>query len=208
MLLPILMIASILPAQQASMQCIGRTSDMATAQTLPLRGPGGIIAVLKVSSDDDHGKSTHLCSANYLLVVTSAGAGAARAIDLVTSDADWGRTLSLRLDGFAHDGKQVFGIITESGKYPSTTLFDYNTAYGNTQLIDLKKPFAHLATARCNTMFDVIGTTETGVIVIELNSAKPCAATSRWLINRSGGSVRRLAHGASVQNLFTSAGGG
>lgn len=208
MLLPMLLVASILPSQQASMRCVGSTSDMARTQTQPPSGPGGVIAVLKLSSDDDHGKNSHLCSADYALVITPAGAGVARAVDLFTSDADWDRTLSLRLDGFAHDGKQVFGILTESGQYPSTMLFDYNTADGNIHLIDLKKPFAQLVTARCNTTFEVIGTTETGVIVVEINSAKPYAANGRWLINRSGGAVHRLPHGVSVQNLFPSGGGG
>jgi hypothetical protein len=208
MLLPILLVASLLPSQQASMRCVGSTSDMTATQTQPLRGPGGVIAVLKVSSDDDHGKNTHLCSADYVLVITPGDAGAAKAVDLLTSDADWDRTLSLRLDGFAHDGTRVFGILKERGKYPSTMLFEYNTADGNVQLIDLKKRFAHLVTARCNATFDVIGTTETGAIVVELNSAKPCAAVGRWLINRTGGSVHRLPHGSPIQNLFPSGGDG
>lgn len=204
MLLPILLIAPLLPAQQASLRCVGSTSDKAVTQTQPLRGPGGVIAVLKVSSDDDHGKNTHLCSADYVLVITPGDTGAAKAVDLLTSDGDWDRTLSLRLDGFAHDGTRVFGILKERGKYPSAMLFDYNTADGNVQLIDLKKRFAHRVTARCNPTFDVIGTTETGAIVLELNSAKPCAADGRWLLDRTGDSVHRLLHGSPVQNLFPS----
>jgi hypothetical protein len=83
-------------------------------------------------------------------------------------------------------------------------VFAYDTTAGKVQLIDLKKQFAHVVTARCNTTFGVVGTTETGAIVVELNSSKPCAANGRWLINPTCGSVHRLPRGASVEPLFTS----
>jgi len=203
MLLPILLAASLLPSQQASMRCVDRGSDIAAIQTQPLRGPGGVVAVLKVSSADDHGKNTHLCNADYELLITPADTGATRAVALFTTDAEWDRTLSLRLDGFAHNGKRVFGVLAEHGKHPSTMLFDYNTADGKVQLVDLKNQFAHVATARCDTTFDVVGTTETGAIVVEVNSAKGCAADGRWLLNADS-SVHRLQQGAAVQYLFPS----
>jgi len=207
MLLAILLAAPLLPSQQASMRCVDRGSDIAATQTQPLRGPGGVVTVLKVSSADDHSKNTHLCNADYVLLITPADASAARAVDLLNTDADWDRILSLRLDGFEHNGKRVFGVLTERGKHPSTMLFDYDTADDKVQLIDLRKQFAHVATARCNATFDVVGTTETGAIVVELNSATPCAANGRWLLNPTGSSVHRLPQGASVQSLFTSGAG-
>jgi hypothetical protein len=204
MLLPILLAALLLPSQQAAMRCNDRGSESAATQTQPLRGPGGVVAVLKVSSADDHGKNTHLCSADYVLLITPADAGAVRVIDLLASDADWGRTLSLRLDGFAHDGKRVFGVLTELGEYPSTIAFAYDTTTGKVQLIDLKKEFAHVVTARCNTTFGVAGTTATGGIIVELNGSRPCAANGRWLVNPTDGSVHRLPRGAYIEPLFTS----
>jgi len=203
MLLPILLAALLLPSQQASMQCVDRGSDTASTQTQPVRGPGGVVAVLKVSSADDHSKNSHLCNADYVLLITPADASAARTVDFLSSDGDWGRTLSLRLDGFAQNGKRVFGVLTESGKYPSAMLFDYGTADDKAQLIDLKKRFAHVATARCDTTFGIVGTTESGAIVVELNSAKPCGANGRWLLSPTGSSVQRLPQSASVQSLFT-----
>jgi len=44
------------------------------------------------------------------------------------------------------------------------------------QLIDLKKPFAPIMTATCNPTFDVVGTTNAGDIVVELDSANACGA--------------------------------
>jgi hypothetical protein len=48
MLLSILLAASLLPSQQASMHCIDRGSEIAAAQTQPVRGLNGVTAVLKV----------------------------------------------------------------------------------------------------------------------------------------------------------------
>jgi len=203
----ILLAASLLPSQQASLHCVDGGSQIAATQTQPILGPSGVVAVLKVSSADDHGKNTHWCKAEYVLLITPADAGAPRAVTLLTSDADWNRTLSLRLDGFAHNGRRVFGVLTERGKYPSTMLFDYDTAEGTLRLIDLKKAFAQFGTVSCDTSFKVVGTTETGEIVVELSSAKPCA-NGRWVLNPTGSSVHRLPQGASVQSLFTSGAAG
>jgi hypothetical protein len=50
MLRVFLFLAPLLSAQQASMEC----ANLATVQTEALRGPAGTIAVLKVSTEDDH----------------------------------------------------------------------------------------------------------------------------------------------------------
>jgi hypothetical protein len=105
----------------------------------------------------------------------------------------------------ARSGSRLFGVLTERGKYPSTMLFDYDTARGKVQLIDLKKQFAQVVTARCNTTFDVAAITDTTAIVIELNSAKPCASNGLWLLDPTGNAVRRLPQGASFQSLFNKA---
>ena len=83
------------------MACRDGGANIATAQTEPLRGPGGVSAMLQVSSADDHESNTHLCSAEYRLVLTAAHGGAPVVIDLLTSPSDWGRSLSLHLDGFS-----------------------------------------------------------------------------------------------------------
>jgi hypothetical protein len=208
MLQPILLAALLLPlpSQQLSVRCVDGGSDIAVSQTQPLLGPGGVVAVLKVSTTDDHGKNAHLCNADYQLLITPAEAGAARVLNLLTTDADWDRILSLRLDGFTPDGSRLFGVLMERGQYPSTMLFDYDIAGGKVQLIDLKKQFAQVLTARCNTTFDVVATTETTAIVIELNSArKPCTSNGLWLVDPTANTARRLPQGASFQSLFNKA---
>jgi hypothetical protein len=139
-------------------------------------GPDGKVAVLEVSAADDHDKNTHLCNAEYRLLITLAAAGAPIVVDVLTTDADWGRRLFLRLDGVSPDGRRVFGILSERGQYPSATLFNDDTADGKVQLIDLRKQFAHIVAAKYDTTFEVIGTIGTGAIVLELSSRTECCA--------------------------------
>ena len=70
------------------------------------------------------------------------------------TDDDYGRRLSLRLDGFAPDGKKIFGILSEGAKIPTTMLFDYDIPSDKVQLIDLAKQSAGAVSADCSTAFD------------------------------------------------------
>jgi hypothetical protein len=204
MLFSILLAVSLLPAQQASVHCVDTGAETAASQTQPLRGPGGVSAALKVSTADDHNKNSHDCNAEYQLLIIPAGAGAPAVVDLLTSDGEYDRIISLRLDGFSQDGKRVFGVLSEVGKYPATTLFAYSTADGQVQLMDLRKPFAHLMAAKCRTTFDVIGTTAAGTIALELSSTEKCSPNTRWVVNPAGGSPQPIPQAASILDLYKS----
>ena len=158
--------------------------------------------MLKVSSADDHSKNSHLCMADYQLLLSPAGGGAPRTVDFLASDDDWDRSLSLHLSGFSQDGKRILGIFAEGGKHPSATIFDYHTDGGPVQLIDITKQFAHILPANCNSTIEVIGTTPTGSIVIELSSPNHCASSGRWLLDSSGKKPQRLTPGAAIVGLF------
>jgi hypothetical protein len=202
-MLLILLAASMALSQQASTDCMDTGAKTATAETHALRGPDGTAAVLKVSTADDHSKNSHLCNAEYQLLLLPAGAsaGAPRVVELAISDSGWGRSLSLRLDGFSGDGKHVFGILSEGGTYPLSTLFDYDIAKGAVQLVDLREQFANILDKHCSTTFAVIGNTESGTIVVETDSARPCGPRGRWLLNPAGGRAQRLTPGASFESL-------
>jgi hypothetical protein len=202
MWLPILLAAALQPAQEVTTHCVDTGAETASSQTERVRGPSGMAAVLRVSTADDHSKNSHECNAEYQLLISHPGAGTPVLVDLLTSDADWDRTLSLRLDGFSQDGKRVFGILSEAGKYPSTTLFAYDIAGGQVRLMDLRKPFANLVAPKCSTTFDVIGTAGTGAIALELNSAEKCSPSSRWLLNPTGGRPQRLPQGQTILSLY------
>ena len=205
MLLPILLAASLLSGPLASMNCTDTGTTIASAQTQTVRGPGGEAAVLKLFAADDHSKNSHDCNAQYQLLFTPAGANAPVVVDLLASDADYGRSLSLRLDGFSQDGKRIFGVLSEGGTHPFTTLYTYDTPDGKVQLIDLTKQF--IGAAECKTTFEVIGTSEDGAIYLELNSANVCVAKRRYLLDSSGRKVQPFLQGAPILGLYKSEGG-
>ncbi len=180
------------------MKCVDTGAEIAAAQTQPLAGPGGASAQLKVSTADDHSKNSHECNAEYQLLITPAGGGPPVVVDLNASDAEYDRIISLRLDGFSQDGKRIFGILSEAGRFPSTTLFDYGTTNSKARLIDLTKLF--LGTAWCSTTFDVIGTTESGAIALELNSINKCVPKRRVLLDPI--SLQPLPRGPSILPLY------
>ena len=204
MLLLALLVVFLLPSQQTSTECVDDGAGSAAAQTEAVRGPSGAVAILKVSTSDDHSKNSHLCNAGYQLVFTAVAGGAPVAVDLLTADDDYGRSLSLRLDGFSQDGKRILGIISESGKRTAAFLFDYDTRSGGVQLVDLKQQFTHIVAASCSQAFSVLGTSETGAIILELNSAGTCPSSGRWLLDRVTGKPRRLPLGAPIRGLFES----
>jgi hypothetical protein len=198
MMLSILVAAFLLPAQVASMPC----ANVAAAQTQPVRRHDGMAVVLRVLSKDDYSKNSHDCEAEFQLLMTAGLAAAPVAVDLLTSNAEWDRSLSLRLNGFSQDGKRVFGVLSEGGNSPFTTLFDYDTADGKVRLIDLKKPLAHFVAAKCGSTFDVIGTSASGAIVVQVTSANCFAANDRWLLSPSGARAQRLPPDATFLSLY------
>ena len=200
----ILLAASLLPSQQASMECVDTGANIAATETQAVRGPAGATAVLKVSTADDHSKNSHDCNAEYKLVVTPAAGGAPVEADFLASDGDYGRTLSPRLAGFSQDGKRVLGILAESGKYPTTLLFDYHEGGGPVQIVDLKMQFARVAPPGCIQTLEVIGTTASGAIVVESNSEKACGSSRRWLVDAAGSKAQPLPPSATILGLYES----
>ena len=177
-------------------------SNIATAQTKPVRGRDGTAAVLQVASEDDHSKNSHDCEAVFQLLLTPGPAGAPLVVQLVRSDGEWGRSLSLKLNGFSLNGERVLGIFSESGKFPSTNLFDYDTRDGKVRLIDLKKRLGHMVEEKCGSTFNVIGTTAAGAVVLELSSAECPASNGRWLLSPASRSPQRLPPDASFLELY------
>ncbi|HXP81546.1 MAG TPA: hypothetical protein VN976_16690 [Verrucomicrobiae bacterium] len=200
----ILLAASLLLSQQASMECVDTGATVAATETQAVRGPDGAAAVLKVSTADDHSKNSHECNADYKLVVTPANGGAPVEADFLASDGDYGRTLSLRLAGFSQDGKRLLGILAEGGKYSTTLLFDYHAGGGPVQIVDLKMQFARVAPPGCGQTLGIIGTTASGAIVMESNSEKACGPNRRWLVSAAGSKAQPLPQGASILSLYES----
>jgi hypothetical protein len=65
----ILICLSVVQMRGQSMDCSNNTDTQGKA----MRGPDGSIAVLRVHSEDDHGKNSHACEVDYPLVITPKG---------------------------------------------------------------------------------------------------------------------------------------
>ena len=184
--------------QPVSVTC----GSSAVTQSQAVRGPEAMTAVLKVSTEDDHAKDTHLCMADYKLLITR-NSDKPHEADLLASDNDWGRKISIQLGGFSHDGKQVIGMFSESGSAPVKQVFEYNTDDDSTRLFDLRKLAAGLKPEKCLVNAQIIGTLESGAIVVELRSGKNCVRSSQWLLNSVNGPMRHLPRHAAVQELYS-----
>ncbi len=174
-------------------------SNPATAQTQSVTGPAGLSAVVKVSAEDDHSKDSHNCMAEYKLVVQPAS-GAPVIADLLSSDGDWGRKLSVHLDGFSPDGKRVFGTLSEGGPTPVDMVFDYHTTDQHVKLLDMKKALKQMAAAKCGTSAAVAGTTDSGAIVLESIPATQCG--TRWVFDPAAKTLHRVPQGQAFRALF------
>lgn len=157
--------------------------------------------MLKVSGVDDQSKKSHDCMAQYQLSVLPEGGGEAAVADILTSYGDLGRKLSLHLDGFTQDGKRVFGIVSESGRAPDSTLFDLHTGDGKVQLFDIAKARRQIPAAKCGTEVAVAGITDAGDVVIGPDPPSKCA--NRWLFDPATLTLRRLPEGKAVIALFS-----
>jgi hypothetical protein len=123
--------------------------------------------------------------------------------DLLSSDNDWGRKISLQLGGFSHDGKQVIGMFSEGGSAPVKQVFEYNTDDDSTRLFDLRKLAAGLKPEKCLVNAQIMGTLESGAIVIGLRSGKDCMRSSQWSLNSVNGPMHHLPKHAAVLQLYS-----
>jgi hypothetical protein len=196
--LGLLLAGSFLFAPHTTLPC----ANSAIAQTSPISGPKGIAAVLTISSEDDHDKNTHLCTAEYKLAITRDPQSAPTSADLLSSDGDWERGLSAQLNGFSEDGTKVFGTFSETGDTPMYQVFEYNIDDGSTRLFDLSKQVAQRSSKKCHPAIQVIGTAENDVIAIALVFPPHCPHTSRWLLTSEHARLRPIPRHASVRELY------
>lgn len=200
MLTSIVLAGWLVAAQQASMSCANVVT--AHAQTEPVRGPKGTSALVKISSADDHAKDTHLCMAEYQIVVSRMSANQPQSAALMDSDGDWGRDLKVELNGFSQDGKEILGLLSEDGAYPVQQVFKYNTGDGTVQITDLRAQLARVLPKKCRPSAQVVGTDSNGQAVLELTSSDGCVVSGRWLVDFDKGQLKRISLRTSVLELY------
>ena len=178
-----LILTAIHYARGQSIEC----SNVADTETRSKTGPGGLVAVLKVQTHDDDNKNSHQCMAEYHLHITLPD-GHEEAPDtgygFTNSIAEWGRRVSVHLDGFSNDGQHILGVISEGGKYSFVQVFDFKRG-GPNEVIAVQQGLSHLKAAKCGTSFAVAGTTNAGKIVLGPNTANKCRIDHRWVLDRA-----------------------
>lgn len=175
----------------------------AVVQTLAVHGPAGFNAVLQVTGMDDGGKNTHMCMADYKLLIQPANGRAGVISSLLSSDAEWSRKLSVRIDGYSADGIRVYGIISErGGRYPLSTVFNYSVSTQSVELLDLQKHIKVLRAVNCGEGFAIAGTTNGGAIVVTPDAKEPCRASHLWVLDEKRGELRPLPPNQPITRLY------
>lgn len=176
-------------------------SSPGSVEARAIRGPHDERVIVKISSSDDASKETHLCMADYQLVITQSAESQPKEVDLLSSDGDWDRPLSVELSGFSHDAARILGIILEGGPTPTRELFDYRIDQGNVRIADLSPQIARLAPAHSAVDPTIVGTTEDNAIVIELMSPNHSSPDTRWLLD-SRDKLHKLSDNSAVLPLL------
>jgi hypothetical protein len=143
-----------------------------------------------------------MCEAEYTLTITSDPGNGGDYDFLTRSIGDWGRRVSVHMDGFSRDGQHVFGVLSEGGAYSFTTVLNYDRMALRADLIQIKEGLPRLRAANCGASFAVVGTTDEGRVVLEPNTANACHIEHRWVMDLDG-NLRDLAKGESFSSLYS-----
>jgi hypothetical protein len=171
------------PAAVQSASPGGLTCGVRNAQTASLRSSAGFTAMLKMHSEDDHSKNSHLCEADYSLQISRPDGSANPPFDLFGSDDDWDRPIAFRIDGFSRDGHDVFVVILE-GAYPgSLEVADYDMSSGSrSREVSLDRHFMR--------RLSIAGTSPAGLMVLGSSAKDGCPRAELWQLspNKNKGS--------------------
>ena len=167
------------------------TCTMRDAETATFRSSAGFTAVLKMHGDDDHGKNTHLCEADYTLQITTPEKAPRPPMNWTSSDSGWNRPIIFQVEGFSKDGHHVFLLISED-KYPGEVeAVDYDMlADSMSSDVYLDAHFIHRLSRACAATLHIVGTSlPTGRMVLGTGMKDGCASTSLWQLspNRTTG---------------------
>lgn len=159
-------------------------------QTAPLRSAAGFTVILKMQSDDDHSKNSHQCMAEYALEITRPD-GSSKSFQPLASDAEWGRPLNFRVEGFSNGGSHVLILLVE-GNYPQSLAaieFDMSSEH-SVKSLNLDPSFTRRLSSNCAATLHIIGTTPAGYIVLGTETKDGCIRAERWQLAQNKTVVR------------------
>jgi hypothetical protein len=162
------------------------------ATTESLRSSAGFTASLSMHSEDDHGKNSHECQADYSLHIIHPdgtridGPPALGAFGFSSSIAAWNRPLTFRNDGFSPDGKHVFIFIEEGGQYSFINAREFDMVTGASLRDEgVELSFFSKLDPACAATLHIAGITSTGHIVLQTTPASQCTRAESWQLNAS-----------------------
>ena len=168
------------------------TCGVRDAQTAPLRSNAGFTAMLKMHSEDDHGKNTHLCEADYSMQISRPDGSANPPFNVMGDDDDWDRPLVFRIDGFSRDGHDVFVFIL-AGAYPgSIYTMDYDMSSGSrSREVSLDQHFTRRLSRACAATLHIAGISPKGLMVLGSSAKDGCPRAELWQLrpNKYKGSL-------------------
>jgi hypothetical protein len=172
--------------QPAAVQSSGPgvlTCGVRDAQTVPLRSRAGFTAMLKMHSEDDHSKNSHLCEADYALQLSRPAGSANPPFEFYGGDDDWDRPITFRIDGFSQDGHDVFVVILD-GAYPgSVYTMDYDMSSGSiARDVSLDRHFTRRLSRACAATLHIAGTSA-GLMVLGSTAKDGCRRAELWQLS-------------------------
>jgi hypothetical protein len=164
----------------------GLTCGVRDAQTAPLRSSAGFTAMLKMHSEDDHSKNSHLCEADYSLQISRPDGSANPPSDLISGDDDWDRPIAFRIDGFYRDGHHVFVVVLD-GAYPgSVYAMDYDMSSGSiSREVSLDRHFTRHLSRACAATLHITGISPAGLMVLGSSAKDGCPRAELWQLSPS-----------------------
>lgn len=192
----------------------GLTCGVRDAQAAPLRSSAGFTAMLKMHSEDDHRKNSHLCEADYSLQISHPDGSATPPFSVISSDDDWDRPIAFRIEGFSPDGRDVFVVILD-GAYPgSVSAMDYNMSSGSiSREVSLDRHFTRRLSRACAATLHIAGISPAGLMVLASSAKNGCHRAELWQLspNKYKGSLtdglvlpkypEQLSSGAGIATL-------
>lgn len=181
MILPILVLAQSLGYAPHAVANCGNSAD---AETRPRRSAAGFSVVVKMHSEDDHGKNTHLCMSDYSLVVNLPGAQSPQNYPLATIDDAWGRRMEFWVEGFSADGNRVITVISD-GRQPALSIIVFDLRTNGLESLQVSRAFLRQLSAPCAHALHVSGTTADSV-VLATEATGTCERARSWLVKPGG----------------------
>jgi hypothetical protein len=167
-------------SQSMSAAAVSLTCGVRDAQTSS-RSRAGYTATLKMHSEDDHAKDSHLCRADYTLDSVKPNAAANSPFQFFSSNDEWDRPIAFRIDGFSRDGAHVFVFIAENNFPGSIEIVEYDMkSASRVREIFLESSFTRRLSRACSATLHVVGTSAVGRVVLGTSTKEECNRKGLW----------------------------